>query len=123
MAHNCHTCTKWSGAECRGICNGDWFGDEAFSTHPSDMHPCPHGEPIVASAVAGVEFKKEGTYLFAHHKCLSIDYMGECWSMRGGKWEKLIGWGVFCPHCGLRLPATAELPAMYDRWVKERDGK
>lgn len=120
MGHNCGTC--WHLGK---TCWPDRNAPEHWSSHPSDMHPCDaHGEPVVATAVAGVEFDFFDGDLGAYHQDAGEKYPASQWVYDEGRWQNLEeGFDVarwkFCPICGLRLPTASQLPEIYQGWKEE----
>jgi hypothetical protein len=123
MGHNCNCCKHES--RCK-----NYVPDHVnmpvlemrYDTHPSDLHPCEHGKPIVASAVARYEFAELGHGdVHAYHAHDDIVFH-DAWLYRGGSaWS--LNYAKFCSECGL-LTATAEqLPEMYERWQHDHDAK
>jgi hypothetical protein len=121
MGHNCGTCNNRREAECQvnivyALYTGNPPIEMRFDTHPSDQHPCAHGEAVVASAVAGYEFREfdDGrVYAFHQHGLQSVRH-GAWLSEDGTRWY--VGTGKFCDECGLLLATAAQLPEMYERW-------
>jgi hypothetical protein len=123
--HNCATCVF-----CDGLCNNEnaqnwkWENELGqfyphnwemvqFNTHPAHNHPCEHGKPVVASAVAGVTFNGHG----ARHDCREDSrYYGGGWHFDGEEWVSKDENEKFCRYCGLRLPTPDELAQMYEAW-------
>jgi hypothetical protein len=91
-----------------------------YDNHPSDMHPCERGEPIVASAIATIRFSKDGRS--AIHECngnITANY-------RIGtkdQWLKAVDYGSYCQECGLKLPTVEQIAEMYEWWKEEHHDK
>jgi hypothetical protein len=119
--YNCGTCAKQN--DCP-LFSWETKGDKQFSTLPQHMHPCEHGQPVVATAIAAVEFADDAYGdgdTCAFHKC--IDDCSNVAAMTPGKeWTTYPGEN-YCQMCGLRLPTAEQLPAMYEAWKKEQEGK
>jgi hypothetical protein len=120
--YNCGTCAYRED----GFCANEIAQDVEcrWDEEPQHLHPCEHGKPVVASAIAGVEFEvNRFGELIAWHRCGSGEqiysmHTDEGWSKWGSPW----GWKG-CPHCLQLLPTADQLPAMYDQWKKEQEGK
>lgn len=125
MGHNCGTCTHCDQIydRCR---NGEAPEEVRYDTHSSDLHPCAHGEAVVASAVAqpvfwvncaGLVFADVGQHITAFR-----DQVGK-WT----EWHEVskagpngilgerLPWLRF-DDCGLLLPTAAQLAEMYADW-------
>lgn len=120
---------KYNGSTCKFMDEDDWFcsrlGRECKgrAKEPQHMHPCSHGAPIVASAIAqpvfwtnanGLVFADVGEHLTAFR-----DQTGK-WSEwhensshgRSGRMLSRLPWIRF-DDAGLRLPTASQLAAMY----------
>jgi hypothetical protein len=98
--------------------------EKDWSTHPADMHPCEHGEAVVATAIAAVEFYDDCGESFADHKHDNIPYAQ--WALYEGcdVWELDSHMrDNFCPYCGNLLPTADQLPGMYEDWKARQGGK
>jgi hypothetical protein len=146
MGHNCGTCTKCK-PHIRECDDGDghydvWedgvecaeYHDEMESTHPSDLHPCAHGEAVVAIAVAqpkfwvnqhGIVFADIGDHLtaFCDHAGKWTEWHFTEGSGPDGKIVQWVRWMKFAPESGELLPTAAQLPEMYERWQQSSDSK
>jgi hypothetical protein len=111
--HNCGTCARWSDTKngCR------LKKEDCWNDHPAYNRPCPHGKPVVASAVAGVEFEvlPRGVDVIGHHAHGGISYA--TWT----RWDGMEHFRddheeKFCSECGLRMPTAQEVAQMYEAW-------
>ena len=123
--YNCGTCTH----ACQGI-NGDGWGENMacadgektrFDPDPQHMHPCEHGQPVVATAIAAVEFSGDGSS--AWHICNRGDPAScavQSWhfNKQNGTWYP-VEFATFCRGCGRRLPTADQLPAMHEAQKQE----
>jgi len=119
MGHNCSTCRDLN--EEAGCCNilCRETEDEWFSLHPSDMHPCEHGTPIVATAIADYRFYeiKRGDI----HACHEHDgiVINDAWQYSGRPgWD--ISWEKRCMECGLKTATADQLEQMYQRSKEDK---
>jgi hypothetical protein len=115
MGHNCGTCQKEdAGCACYEPSCEDGH-EMQWSQNVCDQHPCAHGEAVVASAVAGVEFGKHEPIgiVYAHH--VHDGWHKYLWTLQEGGWF-IMSTAKYCEDCGLLLPTIAQLPEMYERW-------
>ncbi len=107
--HNCGTCDY--GIRCFHGCPQPSIMHR-HDTGPQHMHPCEHGTPVVASAVAGVRFY-ELPFVRAYHTCKDGAIVSAGERDHNGTWRR---YWRYCCNCGLRLPTSDELAQMYEAW-------
>jgi hypothetical protein len=106
--YNCDTCVYQ---------NEEFFSSrrhkdipERLDDEPQHMHPCAHGTPIVASAIAALTFTNGG----AQHRCGGEGQITSAYLCRpDGTMVQKLEDGKFCRHCGLLHATPEQAAAMY----------
>jgi hypothetical protein len=94
-----------------------------FNDHPSAKHPGPHGQPVVATAIAKVEFEESRYAISAYLRGYLIAVYGKPlaeWLTQGWKMRTA---DKFCAETGFRIPTADQLEIMYEAWKKEQEAK
>lgn len=119
MGHNCGTCIHDWNCDCIGVSRGN---EHEYDKRPQSMHPCEHGEAIVASAVCDYEFINlphgDVHAAHVHHSAVFHD----AWLYEGNS-DFIADSANFCMECGLRTATLDELATMYAAWQADQKGE
>jgi hypothetical protein len=125
--YNCGTCKRngmsgTAGVQCQFMIENRVIVQAMrYDTHPSSMHPCPHGAAIVASAIAGYRFYKlPHGEVHAFHEHDGIVFHS-AW-LYGGRTDWIADSGDFCTRCGLRTADVIQIAQLYEEGGRRADG-
>jgi hypothetical protein len=114
MGHSCGTCKHYFSKDSSKAC-AMWEKQVTldYSEHPSDLHPCAHGEPVVANAICSYNFYElpRGD-VHACHEHNGVVYH-DAWKSIAQIFATQAA--VFCDKCGLRTATSNQLALMYER--------